>query len=101
MLRRQLWSRSRPIAVVESLSPKVKEAGCVSDRLHDVGELFFKLGHPILNLPLFQVAVAFANHTVGPIPPRLRIPTTNMRGCGKDAAVQAPVAVPPPHMECV
>jgi hypothetical protein len=31
----------------------------------------------------------------------LRLPTTNMRGCGKDAAVQAPVAVPPPHMDCV
>jgi hypothetical protein len=73
----------------------------VSDRLHDVRELFSKLGHPILNLPLFQVVVAFASHTAGPISPRLRIPTTNMCGCGKDAAVQAPVAVPPPHMEYV
>jgi hypothetical protein len=36
-----------------------------------------------------------------PISPRLRVPTTNMRGCGKNVAVQAPVAVPPPHMECV
>lgn len=59
------------------------------------------MGHPILNLPLFQVVAAFANHTARPISPRLRIPTTNMRGCGKDDAVQAPAAVPPPHMKCV